>query len=35
MFFIYVREGNRDWNTWCCQVIGYLKGSIVKFELNF
>ena len=35
IFFIYVLEGNLQWNSWICKVIDYLKGSIVKFKLNF
>ena len=34
-FFIYVPEGNRQWNSWSFKMIDYLKGSIVKFKLNF
>ena len=34
-FFIYVLEGNLQWNSWIFKVIDYLKGSIVKFKLNF
>ena len=33
--FIYVLESNRQWNSWICIMIGYLKGSIVNFKLNF
>ena len=33
--FIYVLEGNLQWNTWIFKMIDYLKGSIVKFKLNF
>ena len=33
--FIYVLEGNLQWNSWIFKMIGYLKGSIVKFKLNF
>ena len=32
-FLIYVQEGNR--NSWIFKMIDYLKGSIVKFKLNF
>ena len=35
MFFIYVLEGNPQWNSWIFKMIDYLKGSIVKFQLNF
>ena len=35
VFFIYVLEGNRQWNSWIFKMIDYLKGSIVKFKLNF
>ena len=35
VFFIYVLEGNLQWNSWICNMIDYLKGSIVKFKLNF
>ena len=35
MFFIYVLEGNLQWNSWIYKMIDYLKGSIVKFKLNF
>ena len=35
VFFIYVLEGNLQWNSWICEMIDYLKGSIVKFKLNF
>ena len=34
-FFIYVLEGNLQWNNWIFKMIDYLKGSIVKFKLNF
>ena len=34
-FFIYVLEGNLQWNSWICMMIDYLKGSIVKLKLNF
>ena len=34
-FFIYVLEGNLQWNSWIFKTIDYLKGSIVKFKLNF
>ena len=33
--FIYVLEGNLEWNSWIFKMIDYLKGSIVKFNLNF
>ena len=33
--FIYVLEGNLQWNSWIFKMTGYLKGSIVKFKLNF
>ena len=33
--FIYVLEGNLQWNSWTFKMIDYLKGSIVKFKLNF
>ena len=32
VFFIYVLEGNLQWNSWIFKMIGYLKGSIVNFE---
>ena len=35
VFFIHVLEGNLQWNSWICKMIDYLKGSIVKFKLNF
>ena len=35
IFFIYVLEGNLQWNSWICKNIVYLKGSIVKFNPNF
>ena len=35
VFFIYVLEGNLRWNRWIYKMIDYLKGSIVKFKLNF
>ena len=35
VFFIYVLEGNLQWNSWFFKMIIYLKGSIVKFKLNF
>ena len=35
VFFIYVLEGNYQWNNWIFKIIDYLKGSIVKFKLNF
>ena len=34
-FFIYVLEGNLQWSSWIFKMIYYLKGSIVKFKLNF
>ena len=34
-FFIYVLEGNLQWISWIFKMIDYLKGSIVKFKLNF
>ena len=33
--FIYVLEGNLQSNSWIYKMIGHLKGSIVKFKLNF
>ena len=33
-FFTYVLEGDLQWNSWC-QMVDYLKVSIVKFKLNF
>ena len=35
VFFIYVLEGKLQWNSWIFKMIDYLKGSIVKFKLNF
>ena len=35
MFFIYVLEGNFQWDSWIFKMIDYLKDSIVKFKLNF
>ena len=35
LFFIYVLEGNLQWSSWIFNMIDYLKGSIVKFKLNF
>ena len=29
--FIYVLEGNLQWNSWIFKMIDYLKGSVVKF----
>ena len=34
-FLIHVLEGNLQWNSWICKMVDYLKGSIVKFKLNF
>ena len=34
-FLIYVLEGNLQWTSWICKMIDYLRGSIVKFKLNF
>ena len=34
-FFIYVLERYLQWNSWFFGMIDYLKGSIVKFKLNF
>ena len=34
-FFIYVLEGNLQWNSWIYKMIDDLKGSIFKFKLNF
>ena len=33
--FIYVLDGNLQWNSWIFKMIDYLKDSIVKFKLNF
>ena len=33
--FMYVLEGNLQLNCWICKMVDYLKGSIVKFKLNF
>ena len=35
VFFIYVLEGTLQWNSWIFNTIDYLKGSIIKFKLNF
>ena len=35
VFFIYVIESNRQWNSWILKMTDYLKGSIVKLKLNF
>ena len=35
VFFTYVLEGNHQWNSWIFKMTDYLKGSIVKFKLNF
>ena len=35
VFFIYVLEGNLQWNNWFFKMIDYFKGSIFKFKLNF
>ena len=35
VFFIYVLEGNLQWNSLICKMIDYSKGSIVKFKFNF
>ena len=35
IFFIYVLEGNLEWNSWIFKMIDHLKGSNVKFKLNF
>ena len=35
IFFIDFLEGNLQWNSWICKMFDYLKGSIVKFNLNF
>ena len=35
MFFIDVLAGNIQGNSWWCQMIDYLKGSIVNLILNF
>ena len=32
---IYVLEDNLQWNICIFKMIDYLKGSIVKFKLNF
>ena len=34
VFLISVLRGNLQWNSWICNMIDYLKGSIVKFKLN-
>ena len=34
-FLIYALEDNLRWNSWIYKMIDYLKGSIVKFKLNF
>ena len=33
--FIYVLEVDLQWNSWICNMIDYLKSSIVKFKHNF
>ena len=33
--FLYVVEGNLQWSSCIFKMIDYLKGSIVKFRLNF
>ena len=33
--FIYVLEGNLQRHYWLCQMVDYLKGSIVKFKHDF
>ena len=35
MFFIYDLDGNLQWKSWICKMIDDLKGSIIKFKLNF
>ena len=35
MVIAYVLEGNLQLNSWIFKMIDYLKGSIVKFKLNF
>ena len=35
LFFIYVLEGNLQWNSWIFKMIDYLKVSIVQYKLNF
>ena len=35
LFFIYLLGGYLQWNSWIFKMIDYLKGSIVKFKLNF
>ena len=35
VFFIYVLDGNLQWNSLTFKMIHYLKDSIVKFKLNF
>ena len=32
---MYILEGNLQWNSLIWNMIEYLKGSIVKFKLNF
>ena len=34
-FLRYILEGNLQWNSRFCKMVDYLKGSIVKFKLNF
>ena len=35
IFFIYVLDVNLQMSSWICNMIDYLKGSIVKLKLNF
>ena len=34
VFCNHVLQGNLHWKRWICNMIDYLKGSIVKFKLN-
>ena len=35
VFLSMFKKGNLQWSSWICNMIDYLKGSIVKFKLNF
>ena len=35
VFYIYVLESNLQWKSWIFKMIDYLKGSIIKFKLDF
>ena len=35
LFHLSSGRFNLQWTSWICKMIDYLKGSVVKFKLNF